>query len=235
MVKNKVTIIIPVFNEKNYINEIINRIKKNISFAKQIIIIDDCSSDGTKKIIKKIKNIDKIIYHKKNLGKGAAIKSAIPYIKGSIVAIQDADLEYNPADLNKLIKIMISNNSRVIYGSRVLNKKRYNSDIFISNFTTFGNHVLTIISNFLNNQKLTDAHTCYKVFKSDIFMKLNLQENDYAFCPEVTTKISLLNESIKEVPISYKGRTVVEGKKIQFYDAIRALITILKYKYFVKF
>ena len=235
MVKNKVTIIIPVFNEKNYINEIINRIKKNISFAKQIIIIDDCSSDGTKKIIKKIKNIDKIIYHKKNLGKGAAIKSAIPYIKGSIVAIQDADLEYNPADLNKLIKIMISNNSRVIYGSRVLNKKRYNSDMFISNLTTFGNHVLTIISNFLNNQKLTDAHTCYKVFKSDIFMKLNLQENDFAFCPEVTTKISLLNESIKEVPISFKGRTVVEGKKIQFYDAIRALITILKYKYFVKF
>ena len=130
---------------------------------------------------------------------------------------------------------MISNNSRVIYGSRVLNKKRYNNDMFISNFTTFGNHVLTIISNFLNNQKLTDAHTCYKVFKSDIFMKLNLQENDYAFCPEVTTKISLLNESIKEVPISYKGRTVAEGKKIQFYDAIRALITILKYKYFVRF
>jgi len=235
MLKNKVTIIIPVFNEKNYINEIINRIKKNISFAKQIIIIDDCSSDGTRKIIKKIKNIDKIILHKRNLGKGAAIKSAIPYIKGSIVAIQDADLEYNPADLNKLIKIMISNNSRVIYGSRVLNKKRYNSDMFISNLTTLGNHVLTIISNFLNNQELTDAHTCYKVFKSDIFMKLNLQENDFAFCPEVTTKISLLNESIKEVPISFKGRTVVEGKKIQFYDAIRALITILKYKYFVKF
>ena len=235
MLKNKVTIIIPVFNEKNYINEIINRVKKNISFAKQIIVIDDCSSDGTKKIIKKIKNIDKIIYHKKNLGKGAAIKSAIPYIKGSIVAIQDADLEYNPADLNKLIKIMISNNSRVIYGSRVLNKKRYNSDIFISNFTTFGNHVLTIISNFLNNQKLTDAHTCYKVFKSDIFMKLNLQENDFAFCPEVTTKISLLDEKIKEVPISFKGRTVSEGKKIQFYDAVRALITILKYRYFVKF
>ena len=235
MSKNKVTIIIPVFNEKNYIDKIIKKVKSNVYFNKQIIVVDDCSSDGTRKIIKKIKNIDKIIFHKRNLGKGAAIKSAIPYIKGSIVAIQDADLEYNPADLNKLIKIMISNNSRVIYGSRVLNKKRYNNDMFISNFTTFGNHVLTIISNFLNNQKLTDAHTCYKVFKSDIFMKLNLQENDYAFCPEVTTKISLLNESIKEVPISYKGRTVAEGKKIQFYDAIRALITILKYKYFVRF
>ena len=235
MLKNKVTIIIPVFNEKNYINEIINKIKKNISFTKQIIIIDDCSSDGTKKIIKKIKNIDKIIFHKKNLGKGAAIKSAIPYIKGNIVAIQDGDLEYNPEDLNKLIKIMISKDIRVIYGSRVLRKKRYNSDMFISNFRTFGNHALTIISNFLNNQKLTDAHTCYKIFKSDIFMKLKIQENDFAFCPEVTTKISLLDEKIKEVPISFKGRTVEEGKKIQFYDALRALITILKYKYFVKF
>ena len=116
-----------------------------------------------------------------------------------------------------------------------MNKKRYFDGVFLSHFRTVGNHVLTIISNFLNNQKLTDAHTCYKIFKKDIFIKLNLQENDFAFCPEVTTKISLLNERIKEIPISYKGRTVAEGKKIQFYDAIRALITILKYRYFVKF
>ena len=235
MVKNKVTIIIPVYNEKNYIDKIIKKIKKNIYFDKQIIIVDDCSFDGTRKIIKKIKNIDKIIFHKKNLGKGAAIKSAVPYIKGNIVAIQDADLEYNPKDLNKLVKIMISKDFRVVYGSRVLKKKRYNSDMFISYFRIFGNHVLTIISNFLNNQKLTDAHTCYKIFRSDIFRKLDLQENDFAFCPEVTTKICLLNEEIIEIPISYKGRTAEEGKKIHFYDAIRALITILKYKYFTKF
>ena len=235
MLKKKITIIIPVFNEKKYINEIISRIKKNISFEKQIIIVDDYSSDGTRKIIKQIKNIDKIIFHKRNLGKGAAIKSAIPYIKGNIVAIQDADLEYNPVDLNKLIKIMISKDIKIIYGSRVLKKKRYNDNLFISNFRTFGNHVLTIISNLFNNQKLTDAHTCYKIFTNDIFIKLDLQENDFAFCPEVTTKISLLNEQIKEVPISFKGRTVSEGKKIQFYDAVRALITILKYRYFVKF
>ena len=235
MVKNKVTIIIPVFNEKNYIYKIIKKIKQNINYDKQIIIVDDFSNDGTKKMIKKIKKIDKVIFHKKNKGKGAAIKSAIPYIKGNIVAIQDADLEYNPKDLNKLFKIMISKNLKIIYGSRVLNKKRYNTDIFISNFRIFGNHVLTIISNLLNNQKLTDAHTCYKVFRREIFIKLNLQENDFAFCPEVTTKISLLNEEIKEAPISYKGRSVKEGKKIHFYDAIRALITILKYKYFVRF
>ena len=235
MSKNKITIIIPVFNEKNYIDKIIKKVKSDVYFNKQIIVVDDCSSDGTRKKIKKIKKINKIIFHKRNLGKGAAIKSAIPYIKGNIVAIQDADLEYNPADLNKLIKVMISKDLKIIYGSRVLKKKRYNSDLFISNFRTFGNHVLTIISNFLNNQKLTDAHTCYKIFKSDIFMKLKIHENDFAFCPEVTTKISLLDEKIKEVPISFKGRTVSEGKKIQFYDAVRALITILKYRYFVKF
>ena len=235
MVKTKVTLIIPVYNEKNYIYKIIKKINKNFYYDKQIIIVDDCSIDGTREIIKKIKNIDKKIYHKKNMGKGAAIKSAIPYIKGNIVAIQDADLEYNPKDLNKLVKIMVSNNLRIIYGSRVLNKKRYNSDLFISNFRIFGNHILTIISNLLNNQKLTDAHTCYKVFRSEIFFKLNLKESDFAFCPEVTTKISLLNEEIIEVPISYKGRTLEEGKKINFYDAIRALITILKYRYFVKF
>ena len=234
MAKNKVTIIIPVFNEKNYIEKIIKKIKKNIKFNKQIIVVDDHSFDGTRKVIKKIKGIDKVIFHKKNKGKGAAIKSAIPYIKGNIVAIQDADLEYNPKDLNKLIKIMISRNIKIIYGSRVLNKKRYYSGLFISNFRIFGNHVLTLVSNLLNNQNLTDAHTCYKIFRRDLFIKLNLQENDFAFCPEVTTKISLLNEKIVEVPITYKGRTVEEGKKIHFYDAIRALITILKYKYFLK-
>ncbi len=234
MPKNKVTIIIPVYNEKNYINKIINKVKHDVNFKKQVIVVDDFSTDGTRNILKKKKNIEKIIFHKKNMGKGAAIKSAMPYIDGEIVIIQDADLEYYPKDLNKLIKMMIKKKLKVVYGSRVLNKKRYNNQ-FISNFRTFGNHVLTIISNFLNNQKLTDAHTCYKIFNREIFFKLNLQEDDFAFCPEVNTKISLLNIKIKEMPISYKGRTVEEGKKISFYDAIRALITILKYKYFIKF
>ncbi len=234
MPKNKVTIIIPVYNEKNYINKIINKVKHDVNFKKQVIVVDDFSTDGTRNILKKKKNIEKIIFHKKNMGKGAAIKSAMPYIDGEIVIIQDADLEYYPKDLNKLINMMIKKKLKVVYGSRVLNKKRYNNQ-FISNFRTFGNHVLTIISNFLNNQKLTDAHTCYKIFNREVFLKLNLQEDDFAFCPEVNTKISLLNIKIKEMPISYKGRTVEEGKKISFYDAIRALITILKYKYFIKF
>ena len=229
-----VTIIIPVFNERKYINEILNNVKEKVNFKKQIIVIDDFSTDGTRDIIKSLNFIDKKIFHNQNLGKGGAIKSAIPYIEGNIVVIQDADLEYDPSDLNNLITRLISEDTKVIYGSRVLNKKRYDGK-FISNFRTFGNQVLTLISNILNNQSLTDAHTCYKIFKIEIFSKLNLQENDFAFCPEVNTKISLLNEKILEAPISYKGRTVKEGKKINFYDAVRALITILKYRYFKKF
>ena len=231
MINTKVTIIIPIYNEEKFIKEIVNRVNQKVIFKKQIILVDDFSTDGTRAIIKKLENIDKIIFHNKNLGKGAAIKSAIPYIKGEIVAIQDADLEYAPKDLNRLIHLLISKNLMVIYGSRVLNKNRYDNE-FISNFRTFGNQVLTLISNLLNNQRLTDAHTCYKVFTSKIFFKLKLKEDDFAFCPEVNTKLSLMNVEIFEEPISYKGRTVKEGKKINFYDAIRALYTIIKYRLF---
>lgn len=226
------TIIVPAYNEKDSISLIINEINKKIIYSKQIIVVDDFSNDGTKDIIRNLSNIDKAVFHEKNLGKGAAIKSAIPHIKGSIVAIQDADLEYNPEDLNKLTKEILDQTTNVVYGSRVLNKKRYGNSNFISNFRIFGNHVLTILSNLFNKQKLTDAHTCYKVFKKEIFLKLNLKENDFAFCPEVNTKISLMNEKILELPISYKGRNVQEGKKIKFTDALKALSTIIKYKYF---
>ena len=228
------TIIVPAYNEKKSISKIIDQINEKIIYTKQIIVIDDFSNDGTRDVIKNLSNIDEIVFHQRNMGKGAAIKSAIPFIKGDIVAIQDADLEYDPEDLNKLAKEILNQKTNVAYGSRVLNKKRYGNNNFISNFRIFGNHVLTILSNLFNSQQLTDAHTCYKVFKREIFLKLNLKENDFAFCPEVTTKIFLLNEKIKEIPISYKGRSVEDGKKINFYDAIRALTTILKYKYFIK-
>lgn len=225
------TIIVPAYNEKKSISRIIDQINEKIIYTKQIIVIDDFSNDGTKDVIQNLSNIDKIVFHHRNMGKGAAIKSAIPFIKGNIVAIQDADLEYDPEDLNKLAKEILDQKTNVAYGSRVLNKKRYGNNNFISNFRIFGNHVLTILSNLFNNQQLTDAHTCYKVFKKETFLKLNLKENDFAFCPEVNTKISLLNEKIIELPISYKGRSVQEGKKIRFKDALKALLTIIKYKY----
>jgi len=225
------TIIVPAYNEKKSISRIIDQINEKIIYTKQIIVIDDFSNDGTKDVIQNLSNIDKIVFHQRNMGKGAAIKSAIPFIKGNIVAIQDADLEYDPEDLNKLAKEILDQKTNVAYGSRVLNKKRYGNNNFISNFRVFGNHVLTILSNLFNSQQLTDAHTCYKVFKKETFLKLNLKENDFAFCPEVNTKISLLNEKIIELPISYKGRNVQEGKKIKFKDALKALLTIIKYRY----
>ena len=227
-----VSIIVPTFNEKNNIEKIIDNIITRIYGNKQIIIIDDGSKDGTTEILKKklFLKADKIIYHFKNLGKGAAIKSSLPYIKGDIVAIQDSDLEYDPKDLNKLINIIENGKTNVAYGSRVLGKKRYNNENFISNFRIFGNHFLTSISNMLNNQNLTDAHTCYKVFKTDIFKQLNISENGFSFCPEVNTKLSKLNEKIIELPIEYIGRSVKEGKKIKLQDAFHAIYVIFKYK-----
>ena len=232
----KVSIIIPCYNEKNSILEIVKKIN-SLNISKQIILIDDYSVDGTRTIIdQKIKNIvDKVILHEKNEGKGACIISAIPYIIGDIVIIQDADLEYNPDDYQNLIDPIISNKTNVVYGSRVLNKKNYlTKRNFISNFRIFGNFILTKISNIINNQTLTDAHTCYKVFIKQTFIRINLKENGFNFCPEVTTKLSILNENILEVPISYKGRSIDQGKKIRFWHAIEALFTILKYKYIFK-
>ena len=227
-----ITVIIPCYNEIKTISIIIDKVYKQKS-KKQIIVVDDYSTDGTRKILKKKlrKKIDKIILHNKNYGKGAAINSAKKFIKGNIIIIQDADLEYSPKDFNKLIKPIMDKKYNVVYGSRVLGKNRYFENEFSSIFRVFANHILTIISNILNNQNLTDAHTCYKVFDAKIFKKIKLEEKGFSFCPEVTTKISLLNEKIKEVPISYKGRGYSEGKKINFKDGFIALKTLLKYRF----
>ena len=226
------TVIIPVYNERNTIVKIIDQILK-IKVKKQIIVVDDCSTDGSKeKIIKNKRKISKVIFHKKNLGKGAAIRTAQKYIKGKLVIIQDADLEYNPKDYKKLIKPIIEKKSLVVYGSRVLGKNRYQTNDFTSLMRVFFNHILTIISNFFNRQRLTDAHTCYKVFDSKLFKKIKLNENGFAFCPEVTTKISKLKIDITEIAISYKGRTYKQGKKISYLDGVLAIFALIKYKFF---
>ena len=228
----KLSIIIPCYNEFNTIEKLINEVNK-IKIKKQVIIVDDFSDDGSRKIIKKIKKkYDKVIYHKKNLGKGAAINSAKKFIKGQIILIQDADLEYSPKDYKKLIEPIIKGKANVVYGSRVLKKSRYIKSNFSSVFRVFANHVLTIISNIINNQNLTDAHTCYKVLKSDLFKKIKLKEKGFSFCPELTTKISLAREKIIEVQIRYNGRTYEEGKKINAYDGFHAIKTLIKYRFF---
>jgi len=228
------TIIIPVFNEKNTIRKIIKKIKSVKGIKKQIILVDDGSNDGTKEIIKNelISKIDKVVFHQKNLGKGAAIISAKKFIKGEIVIIQDADLEYNPKDYTKILKKIGKEEKIVVYGSRVLGKKRYSNHYFTSKLRVFFNHLLTIISNILYNQKLTDAHTCYKAFRSNFFKKIILKEKDFAFCPEITAKVSKIGIKIFEVPIEYFGRNYDEGKKISFIDGFKAIYVLIKYKFF---
>ena len=226
------TIIIPVYNEIKTIEKLLNRVFK-INIKKQIIVIDDASIDGTSKILKKyIKKIDKLITHKINKGKGAAIKNAQKYIRGRYTAIQDADLEYKPTDLLKILNYIKKKKLNVVYGSRVLNKNKFkNTKNFTHLVRIWGNIFLTKVSNIINNQSLTDAHTCYKVFRSDIFSKIKLQEKGFAFCPEVTTKIAKKNYLINEIPISYNGRTYLEGKKINSFDGLIALYCLLKYRY----
>ena len=233
-----ISIIIPCFNEKKTIIKIINKINKLKKFRKQIILVDDGSTDGTREIIKNylIKEVDKIIFHKKNKGKGSAIISAKKFVKGNLIIIQDADLEYDPHDYHKLIKPFQHKNINIVYGSRVLGRKKkfklFENNNFNKLFRIFGNYILTKISNFMNNQSLTDAHTCYKVFRKEIFLSLNLKEKGFSFCPEVTTKVSKLNYKIFEVPIKYDGREFNDGKKIRLKDAFIAVFTIVWYRYF---
>ena len=228
-----VTIIIPCFNEQFTIGKVIKKILQTKYISKQLIVVDDGSSDSSPDIIKKFSSkIDIFIKHRNNRGKGACIKSAQKRIKGDIVLIQDADLEYNPKDYKNLIQPIVYKKYKVVYGSRVLNKNKFQNLISFSHWTRIvANHFLTVVNNIVNNQKLTDAHTCYKVFDSKLFKRIKLIENGFSFCPEVTTKISNLGYKILEVPISYNGRSYSQGKKIKFRDGIDAIITLFKYKF----
>ena len=229
----KLTIIIPAYNEINTIQILIDKISE-IKIPKQIIIVDDCSSDGTSDVIFENRDkIDKIIVHEKNKGKGAAIKSAQKFVEGEYVIIQDADLEYNPSDILILLNEIEKKNYQVVYGSRVLeNPENKKSQNFSHSLRIVGNFFLTKLSNLINNQNLTDAHTCYKMFESNLFKSIKLEENDFSFCPEITTKISLLNIDIPEIAIDYNGRSYEQGKKIKASDGLKAILTLIKYKFF---
>ena len=231
----KLTVIIPVFNEINTISILLKKVLSEKT-PKQVIVVDDCSTDGTKKILnKKFKNkIDKLIFHKKNKGKGAAIKTAQKFILGEYVIIQDADLEYDPKEYRNFMDEIKKKKYKlkVIYGSRVLKKRKiYKKQNFSHKIRIWGNYLLTVLSNVINDQNLTDAHTCYKMFDSAIFKFIKLKEKGFAFCPEVTTKISKLKIKIHEIPINYTGRTYEEGKKIKTIHGIEAVFALLKYRF----
>lgn len=225
----KLSIIIPVFNEENTIKEIIRRVgNAPLSIEKEIIVVNDGSRDNTANILRSLKGLFNFTFleHQKNLGKGAAIKTGLGAASGDFVIIQDADLEYDPEDYTKLIIPLLQGKTEVVYGSRILGKNKRGSWSFF-----WGGKFLTFLSNLLYGLKITDESTCYKAFKKDLLVSLNLESNGFEFCPEVTAKIGKRKIKIYEVPISYSARSKGEGKKIKWKDGFIAIRTLIKYKF----
>jgi glycosyltransferase involved in cell wall biosynthesis len=226
-----ISVIIPCYNEKKTIKEIIYKIQNLDNIKTQIIIVDDCSTDGTREILKnEIENkVSKIIYNATNQGKGYCIKSALEFADEEIILIQDADLEYDPNEYQKLIKPIINGNADVVYGSRFIGGDERRILFF---WHSVINKLFTLLSNMFTNQNLSDMETCYKVFKKKVIDKIILKEKGFGFDPEITAKIAKLNVRVYEVGISYFGRTYDEGKKINFKDALIVLKSIFIYNLF---
>ena len=224
------SVIVPCFNEISTLKEVIDNILKSPVNPKEIIIVDDFSTDGSREYLKKLKNKKiKTIFHHKNLGKGAALSSGINLAKGEILIIQDADLEYDPNEYQIVLGPILSGKADVVYGSRFQGGQPHRVVYF---WHRIGNGLLTIFSNFFTDLNLTDMETCYKAFRTEIIKKIRIEEKRFGFEPEITAKISKLNCRIYEVGISYYGRTYKEGKKIGWKDGIRAIYCILKYNLF---
>ncbi len=224
----KLSVLMPVYNEKRTIETIIEHIRR-LPIDKEIILVDDNSTDGTRQIIKNKfeggKDDVKVFYHDKNLGKGAAVKTALKHAGGDYAIIQDADLEYNPEDYLKLIEHAEKNNTDVVYGSRFYKTWRVTS---LPHFLI--NRFLTVLTNALFKTNLTDMETCYKLIKTGVFKSLDLKSKRFEIEPEITAKLLKKSHRITEVPISYRGRTYHEGKKIGWRDALTTVWTLFKLK-----
>lgn len=233
----KLSIIVPCYNEKSTINIIIEKIIKSLNINKfanyEIIIVDDHSKDGTIEILNKfgLKDKIKVFFHESNLGKGAAIHTALKHIDGDITIIQDADLEYDPSEYPKLINPIINDVADVVYGSRFVGsgEKR-----ILNYWHSVGNLILTQLSNMFTNLNLSDMENCYKVFRSEIIKDIDLKENRFGFEPEITAKISKKQIRIYEVGVKYYGRGYNEGKKINWKDGVSAIRCIFYYNLFSK-
>ena len=224
----KLTIIIPCFNEVKTIKTIVDLVKASSYPDKEIIIIDDCSTDGSRELLQSdlASKVDKVIFHDKNSGKGAALRSGIGAATGDLLIIQDADLEYDPKEYEKMVLPILEGKADVVFGSRFMGAEPHRVLFF---WYRLGNTLLTFLSNMFTNLNLTDMETCYKVFRREIIQSVRIEENRFGFEPEITAKIAKLGCRIYEVGISYYGRTYDEGKKINWKDGFRAVYCILKY------
>jgi dolichol-phosphate mannosyltransferase len=225
----KVSVIMPVFNEEKTLMTILDRVQA-VPIDKEIIIVDDCSVDSTRRLLSTIRSENvRVFFHEKNMGKCAAVRTALPHVTGDIVIIQDGDLEYDPADYPRLVQPILDGQTNVVYGSRVLahspiSYRRYN----------WGAKFITWVANLLYGLHLTDLYTCYKVIRTDVMLSLDLRCRGFEFCPEVTAKLSRLGHRIVEVPISYNPRPFEDGKKIRGVDGLIGLWTLWRYRFWKK-
>lgn len=226
----KISILIPIFNEVNTLETILGKVEA-VDFCgleKEIILIDDYSTDGTREILAKLKDKYPIYYHEKNEGKGAALRTGFGHVTGDIVIIQDADLEYEPVDYVPLIQLILDDRADVAYGSRLSGGKPSRSFMFTH---LMGNKLLTLMTNILYNTTLTDMETCYKAFKAEFIKGIQIKSNRFDFEPEITAKVLKKGARLYELPISYYGREYDEGKKITWKDGFHAILALIKFRF----
>jgi glycosyltransferase involved in cell wall biosynthesis len=227
----KLSVVIPCYNERDSIEELIRAVRTCGVDDLEIIVVDDYSTDGTREILETriAPLVEKIVYHPRNCGKGAALRTGFQHASGEIVAIQDADLEYDPREFPDLMRPILQHGADVVYGSRFKGGRPHRVVYF---WHMVGNRFLTFASNCFTNLNLSDMETCYKVFKREILAQITIEEERFGFEPEITAKIARLNCVIYEVGISYRGRTYQQGKKIGWRDGFRALYVIVRYGLF---